>query len=681
MTPTLFALALLSGSLAAPDFAAAVPEVQTLLTESPEWNAWAAAQEDFDYAGQWPGAPVWPVVEPWRQGPCAGEASLPEAPADAAAWEARRAQLAQWLQFWITGRTPPAPETIHAQLLEERDELNSTRRLVRLSFGPDKRAQFRVELFIPAGEGPHPVFITQHNHRQWGLIALRRGYLTCVYSGSDSQDDTASFSEAYPEYDMAKLVRRAWAASRVVDYLEEAVPQADLARIGITGHSRNGKTALMAAAFDPRFGAVISSSSGAGGALPARLYNERTFGEGIEMITRRFPDWFHPRWRFFAGRPEQLPVDLHHLIALIAPRAVLFATAMNDNVESTWGIERTYHALQPVWGLYEAQEQLRIDYRPHGHETHPAVIERYVDWCDRAFGRGDYAFAERLFHPDEAPAGAGTGSPPAAESPNNDYGYEPRHIEQLLGRASAGARLEMTEFVFGEYINADIYHPRGGDEELLPAILWLHPTSNARGYVPAYRRGDVAHETWARAGYAVFCYDQIGNGRRIPEMAQFCQRYPGWSVAGKMLRDAQAALDAVAQLDFIDPARIYVVGYREGAWLAERLQAVASRPAGYVAVSPVAVCDGLDPAWTRGTPAPEPVAGDAWRVTLQPAVTAETPLGRASLPGGLAGLAGWQAEAGARATVTMPTYDHFDPRVQVHVLEVLAAAGSGVEPD
>jgi len=156
--------------------------------------------------------------------------------------------------------------------------------------------------------------MTQHNHRAWALIAVRRGYIGCVYSGADSCDDTDTFAAEYPSYDWSRLARRAWAASRCVDYLA-TVPSVDMAKIALTGHSRNGKVSLIASAMDQRFAAVIGSSLGAGGTLPSRLFSEQHFTEGIEPITRVFPEWFHPRWRFFVGREDRLPVDMHQLVA------------------------------------------------------------------------------------------------------------------------------------------------------------------------------------------------------------------------------------------------------------------------------------------------------------------------------------------------------------------------------
>ena len=63
--------------------------------------------------------------------------------------------------------------------------------------------------------------------------------------------------------------------------------------------------------------------------LPA----EKVQDGSIELITRNFPDWLHPRLRFFAGRENKLPVDQPELIACIAPRPCLISTALNDAVE------------------------------------------------------------------------------------------------------------------------------------------------------------------------------------------------------------------------------------------------------------------------------------------------------------------------------------------------------------
>src|SRR5690606_35018347 len=141
---------------------------------------------------------------------------------------------------------------------------------IKLTFGPNNAGKLHIELWLPEGKTNLPVFMTQFTHKDWGRLALRRGYAVCTYAANDGWDDTQAFQALYPAYDFSALMRRAWGASRVVDYLYSR-PEINKNQIAITGHSRNGKQSLWAAAFDERFSAVILSSSGTGGEAPWRF--------------------------------------------------------------------------------------------------------------------------------------------------------------------------------------------------------------------------------------------------------------------------------------------------------------------------------------------------------------------------------------------------------------------------
>ena len=593
-------------------------EMHRVLPRSEAWDAWLESSDELppDFSAM---PSIHGLPDPLKDGP-AGEIK------SAAAWAHQRAALLDIFHQWFIGSVPPAPDNLIATVLSERREHGAAVREVELRFGPELKAKLWLELMIPDGHGPFPVFLTQDNHRGWGLIALRRGYAVCVYAGADSRDDTATFIDAYPDYDWSKLTRRAWAASRCIDYLE-TVDAIDAEKIALTGHSRNGKLSVIASALDERIACVIASSSGAGGVLATRDFGEHHFGEGIENITRQFPDWFHPRLRFFAGREDKLPADFHQLVALSAPRPCLLSIALNDNVESTWAMERTYRAVKSVYALFGAEDNLAILYRPGGHETTPTTIERYLDWCDTHFGRGEYDFPEQTIHPHdldpwtnwrvrqkfffepidlatitaeawhnhrpklaEAVSAILGVAPPAADGGEQSYGVDPEHAKVLLRRGEPAGGLERESVVFGDYINADVYMPEGykTDGKRHPAVLWLPAACPSTGYVPAYRRGEYPHVTFARAGYVTFAYDPIGYGGRIEEVRGFYDRYPRWTLLGAMVRDAQAALTRLEALPYVDAEKIYVVGYHLGALVALHLAAFDDRPAGYALAAPPA---------------------------------------------------------------------------------------------
>ena len=120
----------------------------------------------------------------------------------------------------------------------------------------------------------------------------------------------------------------AWGASRALDYFETD-KSVDAKRVGVAGHSRYGKAALVAMAYDPRFAIAYISSSGEGG---AKLFRHN-FGEQIGNVagTGEY-HWMAGNFLKYAGplRENDLPVDAHELIALCAPRPVFIGAGATN---------------------------------------------------------------------------------------------------------------------------------------------------------------------------------------------------------------------------------------------------------------------------------------------------------------------------------------------------------------
>lgn len=187
----------------------------------------------------------------------------------------------------------------------------------------------------------------------------------------------------------------AWGSSRIVDYLLTE-PRIDPGKIAIMGHSRQGKAALWAGAQDARFNIVISNNSGEGGAALSR----REYGESIQRVSSIQPPWFCPAFNQYRGKEQERPIDQHQLIALMAPRAVYVASAVEDRWADPKGeYLAAYHA-SPVYRLYglkglESNEMPRLHepiMQDVGYHIREGVHDvtrydwlRFLDFADKHF--------------------------------------------------------------------------------------------------------------------------------------------------------------------------------------------------------------------------------------------------------------------------------------------------------
>ena len=181
-----------------------------------------------------------------------------------------------------------------------------------------------------------------------------------------------------------------WALQRLVD-MAETCAEIDSSDTAVAGHSRLGKAALWAAANDPRIKAVFANQSGCSGAAPVA----HPVGETLALMAERFPHWTIPS----SHSAPEMPFDQHHLLSLIAPRALYLAGAQADlwsdplgsfaalqNAASFWQTDRPqdwfWPPAQETWQSCEQVRNGSLGYhlRPGGHDLLPYDWRQFLEF-------------------------------------------------------------------------------------------------------------------------------------------------------------------------------------------------------------------------------------------------------------------------------------------------------------
>jgi pimeloyl-ACP methyl ester carboxylesterase len=294
----------------------------------------------------------------------------------------RRNEILELFRKNVFGRVPETPYQKSFKVVStDKNAINgaATLKQVDLTITADlKQLVIHLTLFTPNNaKKPVPVFLLIDNRGPantdparkvksefWPVEeAVARGYGMAVFSNSDvDPDNFDDFKNGIhglldknprPDDAWGTIAAWAWGASRCMDYL---VTDKDVAadKVAVVGHSRGGKTALWAGAEDTRFAMVVSNESGCGGAALAR----RRFGETVARINTAFPHWFCANFKKFNNKEDDLPVDMHMLLALTAPRALYVDCASED----LWGDPRgSYLALYkavPVFNLLGSKSDI-----------------------------------------------------------------------------------------------------------------------------------------------------------------------------------------------------------------------------------------------------------------------------------------------------------------------------------
>ena len=362
-------------------------------------------------------------------------------------WQKRRVEMRKILEYYAVGQMPPAPGNVKGREVLTETVLDGSvkYRLVHLTFGPQSKLGLDIGIFTPVKGGPFPTIILQsgtppgakalprlpqgpNQGRGENVLLMvgpgppatpepaaagagrggpvtaeatasrnadvfRRGYALAMFNVNDCAEDTTlrnldgswafrntRFFPAYPGYDWGVLGGWAWGVSRVADYLETD-KSIDKTKLIVTGASRNGKSAMIAAAFDDRLmGAPVVTGGGGVGAY--RFAGPRN-SETLDIMEKKYPNWFSPNLHEFWGQREKLPFDEHWFVALTAPRPFIALEGDTDTISLPEAVRQTILGAQPAYELLGVKDRVGVNYAKHGHAFTADDWTAMMDFADK----------------------------------------------------------------------------------------------------------------------------------------------------------------------------------------------------------------------------------------------------------------------------------------------------------
>lgn len=261
-------------------------------------------------------------------------------------WERHRHVLRRRFLELIRDSHKPEKPALDLQVHEE-TEVDGVYRRLYISYQVEVDERAHAYLGIPLGiEAPTAAVVALHGTTAQGTQQTagldgnpdkafldhlcRRGYVVIApehfVSGErippEGPYETARFYRKHPEW--TAVGKFTMEHSIAIDVLETR-PEVDPQRIGAMGHSLGGHGTWLLAAYDERIRASVCNCGG-------------SFWRHNPQVEA----WARDRWYVYLKpmRPlllqgELPPIDVHEIIALIAPRAFLDVSGWNDGVPLT----------------------------------------------------------------------------------------------------------------------------------------------------------------------------------------------------------------------------------------------------------------------------------------------------------------------------------------------------------
>ena len=314
-------------------------------------------------------------------------------------WEKKRAEMfekAVGLQF---GGMPDEPEFF--EISDLKAENDGSESFVIKAGTNEKQVSFDVRVWLPEGIAKPAVIISGDGANEETIALIKsRGAAFAVFNKTALAPDhigprESGLYDVYPGTKFSGLSAWAWGYHRTTDALIK-MGLVDPEKIVYTGHSRGGKTALLAGVTDSRAKIVNPCGSGCGGVGLYHIHfnactedGDERRNEQLKDILTNFPYWFSEDMLEYIDRDYDLPFDQHWMTALVAPRFMVVNEGLSDIWASPYGTYLSVQEAKKAYKFLGAENNIIAKWRKGGHSHSLEDYTSLLDVMDHAFNGKD----------------------------------------------------------------------------------------------------------------------------------------------------------------------------------------------------------------------------------------------------------------------------------------------------
>ncbi|MCX6956820.1 MAG: hypothetical protein NTV51_32240, partial [Verrucomicrobia bacterium] len=122
--------------------------------------------------------------------------------------------------------------------------------------------------------------------------------------------------------------------------------------------------------------------TGGGGVGAYRFAGPRN-SETLDIMERKYPNWWSPNLHEFWGQKEKLPFDQHWFLALCAPRPFIALEGDADTISLPEAVRQSVLGARPAYQLFHATDRVGVNYAQHAHAFTADDWAAMLDFADK----------------------------------------------------------------------------------------------------------------------------------------------------------------------------------------------------------------------------------------------------------------------------------------------------------